>query len=307
MAGLNDNLNGIICVNKPQDFTSFDVIAKMRGILKLKRLGHAGTLDPMATGVLPVFAGKATKACDIIPDRDKVYEAGFRLGLVTDTQDSSGTVTSERDPSGITAEDVKKALADFRGDIMQIPPMYSAVMINGQRLYDLARQGKVVEREARPVTVYTIELLSYDEDTHTGRLEISCSKGTYIRTLINDIGEKLGCGGIMTSLVRTKACGFSLEDCVTLEDLQKLAEEGVSAEKYLLPIEKVFGEFKKIKLNAHQEKLYRNGIKLDTERIRADFSGDENEKFRVYGADGCFIGTACADYEKKELRVDKNF
>ncbi len=307
MAGLNDNLNGIICINKPDGFTSFDVIAKMRGILKLKRLGHAGTLDPMATGVLPVFAGKATKACDIIPDRDKVYEAGFRLGFVTDTQDSTGTVTIERDPSQITAEDVENALGDFRGDIMQIPPMYSAVTVNGQRLYDLARKGKTIEREARPITVYSMKLLSFDEEEKTGRLEISCSKGTYIRTLINDIGEKLGCGGIMTSLVRTKACGFTLENCVTLEDLQKLADEGESAEKYLLPIEKVFGDFKQIKLNEHQEKLYRNGIKLDIDRIKADFSGDENEKFRVYGADGGFIGTARADYESRELRVDKNF
>lgn len=306
MAGLNDNLNGIICVNKPEGFTSFDVIAKMRGILRLKRLGHAGTLDPMATGVLPVFAGRATKACDIIPDRDKTYEAGFRLGLTTDTQDSSGTVTAEKNACGITAEDIEKALCSFRGDIMQIPPMYSAVMINGQRLYDLARQGKTVEREARPITVYSIELLEYDCEKSEGRLSVSCSKGTYIRTLINDIGDLLGCGGIMTSLVRTKACGYELKDCVTLEDLQKLADEGMSAEKYLCPIDKVFGEYEKIKLNQHQEKLYRNGVKLDLDRVRAKLS-DGDDIFRVYGADGLFIGLAQAKTETRELSVYKNF
>ena len=236
MAGLNDNLNGIICVNKPPEFTSFDVIAKMRGIMRVKRLGHAGTLDPMATGVLPVFVGRATKACDILPDRDKVYRAGFKLGLVSDTQDIYGTVSEGKSAADITAEQVKDALGGFVGDIMQVPPMYSAVMINGQRLYDLARQGVVVEREPRPVTVFSLELLEYDEGTCSGSLEISCSKGTYIRTLINDVGDTLGCGGVMTSLVRTKACGFSLEDCVTLEDLQKLANYGVSAEKYLRPI-----------------------------------------------------------------------
>lgn len=306
MAGLNDNLNGIICVNKPEGFTSFDVIAKMRGILRLKRLGHAGTLDPMATGVLPVFAGRATKACDIIPDRDKTYEAGFRLGVTTDTQDSSGTVTAQRPAEGVSAEKIEEVLGSFRGDIMQIPPMYSAVMINGQRLYDLARQGKTVEREARPVTIYSLELLEYDCEKQEGRLSVSCSKGTYIRTLINDIGESLGCGGIMTSLVRTKACGFELKDCVTLEDLQQLAEEGVSAEKYLLPIEKVFGMYKAVKFNPHQEKLYRNGVKLDLDRVHAKPS-ENGEVFRAYGADGCFIGLAQADTEAREFSVYKNF
>ena len=305
MAGLNDNLNGIICVNKPEGFTSFDVIAKMRGILKLKRLGHAGTLDPMATGVLPVFAGRATKACDIIPDRDKTDEAGFKLGLVTDTQDSSGRVTEEKNADGITAEDIEKALCSFRGDIMQIPPMYSAVMINGQRLYDLARQGKTVEREARPVTIYSLELLEYDSEKKEGRLSVSCSKGTYIRTLINDIGESLDCGGIMTSLVRTRACGFDLKDCVSLEDLQKLADDNVSAERYLLPIEKVFGDYAVVKLNAHQEKLYRNGVKLDAGRMR--FKAQDGEKLRIYGADGSFIGLGQFKEETMELSVYKNF
>ncbi|MCM1480872.1 MAG: tRNA pseudouridine(55) synthase TruB, partial [Muribaculaceae bacterium] len=187
-------LCGVICVNKPAGFTSFDVIAKMRGILKMKRLGHGGTLDPMATGVLPVFAGRAAKACDILPDSGKTYEAGFRFGVTTDTQDVTGTVTKER-KADVTAEQLETVLENFRGEIMQIPPMYSAVSVGGKRLYDLARKGIEVERTARPVTIYTLELLEFNEGGQCGVLKISCSKGTYVRTLINDIGEALGSGG----------------------------------------------------------------------------------------------------------------
>ena len=156
-------LNGIICMRKPKGFTSFDVIAKMRGILKLKRLGHAGTLDPMAEGVLPVFAGRATMACDMLPDHDKIYRGGFKLGLVTDTQDITGNVTEEKGYTPVSREEIETVIADFRGNIMQIPPMYSAVSVNGQRLYDLARQNITVEREPRPITVYRLELLSFDD------------------------------------------------------------------------------------------------------------------------------------------------
>lgn len=307
MVSLNEHLNGIICINKPTEFTSFDVIAKMRGIMRVKRLGHAGTLDPMATGVLPVFVGRATKACDILPDRDKVYTAGFKLGLISDTQDVFGNMTEERSAEGITEDMIRDTLQKFRGDIMQIPPMYSAVMINGQRLYDLARQGIVVEREPRAVTIFSLELISYNAEEKSGKLEISCSKGTYIRTLINDIGEALGCGGIMTELVRTRACGFGLEDCVTLEDLQVLANEGVSAEKYLFPIEKVFGYLRPVRLNAHQERLYRGGVRLDIDKMKGAFKGSHDDKYRVYGEDGAFIGTAAVDYETREFKVDKNF
>lgn len=305
IGGLNNDLNGIICVNKPQDFTSFDVIAKMRGILRLRRLGHAGTLDPMATGVLPVFVGKATKACDIIPDHDKTYRAGFRLGFVSDTQDSSGKMTEYGNADGIKSENIEASLGDFRGEIMQIPPMYSAVTVNGQRLYDLARKGIEVEREARPVTIYKFELTGFDEEKHEGTLEISCSRGTYIRTIINDIGEKLGCGAVMTSLVRTAACGFSLSDCVTLEELQANADSGNSAEKYLLPIEKVFADYPSVKLDAHREKLYRNGVKLKIELM--DGSIKCGGIHRVFGADGCFIGLGIANAETMEFTVYKNF
>ncbi|MBQ5318699.1 MAG: tRNA pseudouridine(55) synthase TruB [Oscillospiraceae bacterium] len=294
---------GVICVNKPEGFTSFDVIAKMRGILKIKRLGHAGTLDPMATGVLPVFVGRATKACDILPDHDKIYRAGFKLGLTTDTQDCTGTVTQERDPSAVTENNLLDTLERFRGEIMQIPPMYSAVSVNGKRLYDLARQGIEVEREARPVTIYRLELAEFDEAEKSGVLTVSCSKGTYIRTLINDIGEALGCGGIMTSLVRTTACGFSLEDCVTIEDLQREAENERNFEQYLKPVEDVFAELPKLMLHGAQERMYRNGIKLDLTKIRTDITA---ERISVYGEKG-FIGTAVPDRENGVLRVDKTF
>ncbi|MCD7730712.1 MAG: tRNA pseudouridine(55) synthase TruB [Oscillospiraceae bacterium] len=303
MTSLNESLNGIICMNKPADFTSFDVIAKMRGILRLKRLGHAGTLDPMATGVLPVFVGKATKACDIIPNHDKTYEAEFQLGLSSDTQDIYGKITDKKDASGVTSVGIENVLDGFRGDIMQLPPMYSAVMVNGQRLYDLARQGIVAEREMRPVTIHSLILREYDEKSHMGRLEISCSRGTYIRTLINDIGEALGCGGIMTSLVRTRACGFGLADCVTIEDLQELADKGISAERYLIPIENAFEDYKRVRLNPHQERLYRSGVRLDTDKMRISGSG----KFRVYGANGDFIGIAGVNPETREFYVEKNF
>lgn len=304
MAGVSgtNELCGIICVNKPQGFTSFDVIAKMRGILKMKRLGHAGTLDPMATGVLPVFAGRATKACDILPDHDKTYEAGFRLGITTDTQDVTGKVTKER-PANVTIEQLENVLKNFRGEIMQIPPMYSAVSVGGKRLYELARQGKEIEREARAVTIYCLEITEFDQSSQSGTLKVSCSKGTYIRTLINDIGELLGCGGIMTSLVRRLACGFTLSDCVTLEQLQEAANSGGSFTEFVKPIESVFKGLPELRLSPAQERMYRNGVKLDLNRIKLDKNA---ERAAVYGESG-FIGTAVPDRENGILRVHKNF
>lgn len=301
-AAAKSELCGIICVNKPSGFTSFDVIAKMRGILKMKRLGHAGTLDPMATGVLPVFAGRAAKACDILPDHDKTYRAGFRFGVTTDTQDSTGTVLSESG-TAVPRDKLLSALESFRGSIEQVPPMYSAVSVGGKRLYELARGGKTVERPARTVTVYSLELLNYDEEIRSGTLEVSCSKGTYIRTLISDIGDVLGSGGIMTSLVRTRACGFSLEGCVTLEQLQKAAENGGDFLPFLKPIEDVFADLPALHLKGAQERMYRNGVKLDLDRIRVPANA---ERIRVFGESG-FIGTAVPDRESGILKVERNF
>ncbi len=303
MAGVNGELCGLICVNKPAGFTSFDVVAKMRGILKMKRLGHGGTLDPMATGVLPVFAGKATKACDMLPDRDKSYLAGFRLGARSDTQDNTGIISETENFSGIAEEQLRKEMKNFRGKIMQLPPMYSAVSVNGKRLYELARKGIEVEREPRETEIYSLELTEYDESSGTGKFSVSCSKGTYIRTLINDIGDALGCGGIMTSLVRTAACGYKLSDCVTIEQLQEISDNGGDFSPFVRPLEKVFGDIPELHLKGAQERMYRCGIKLDLDKLKFDKSA---RRIKVFG-ESEFLGTAVPDTENGILRIEKNF
>lgn len=297
---MTDNeLCGIVPVFKPEGWTSFDVIAKLRGILHIKRLGHAGTLDPMATGVLPVFVGKATKACDILPDSDKAYEAGFRFGISTDTQDVTGKVLSESDRA-VSREELETALGAFRGKIMQLPPMYSAVKVGGQRLYDLARQGKEVEREAREITVYELDCRDYDENSREGRLFISCSKGTYIRTIIHDLGEALGCGGVMTSLCRVRAAGFELADCFTMEQLSEMPLENA-----VMPLDRAFADLRSVTLDGRCTPLYKNGVKFRAEQV--GISNECTEPFRVYGADGGFLAVARLDREKNEVRSVRNF
>lgn len=295
-------MNGILCVNKPQDFTSFDVVAKLRGILGMKRLGHAGTLDPMATGVLPVFVGNATKACDIMPDNFKSYRAGFKMGQTSDSQDITGKVLTTSDKI-ISLDDINAVLPDFEGKIMQLPPMYSAVQVNGKRLYDLARQGIEVERQPREIEIRKLNVLEYDADIQEGIMEIDCGKGTYIRTIIHDIGQKLGCGGIMTSLVRTYASGFTLNNCYTFEQIQQARDEN-NLESLILPIERIFNTLPKLRLNEHQTKLYKNGVKLNLEKIHNIIEGCE--LYSLYGFDGMFIGTAVADFENAVLRIGKN-
>lgn len=295
-------MNGILCVYKPQDFTSFDVVAKLRGILGIRRLGHGGTLDPMATGVLPVFVGSATKACDIMPDNTKSYRAGFRLGAVSDTQDIWGEV-EERSEAAVSRDEILALLPGFTGRIMQLPPMYSAVQVNGKRLYDLARKGEVVERQPREIEIFRLELESYDEDSREGVLSVSCGKGTYIRTLISDLGEKIGCGAVMSSLVRTSSGGFTLEDCRSFEEIQQARDEN-RLEELILPIERVFRELPVLRLGEAQTRMYRNGVKLELARLR-DVLPDK-DCYGVYGSDGAFIGTALADRENGLLRVGKN-
>lgn len=296
-------MNGIICVNKPADFTSFDVVAKLRGIMGIRRLGHGGTLDPMATGVLPVFVGTATKACDIMPDNTKSYRAGFQLGTVTDTQDITGKITAASDKF-VAASKIAEVIPEFTGKIMQLPPMYSAVQINGRRLYDLARKGIEVERTPREIEVFSLNIISYDEKSRCGEMEINCGKGTYIRTIINDIGEKLGCGGIMTSLVRTSSGGFKLNECHTFDEIQQARDEG-RLHELMLPTDRIFSAFPKLRLNEVQTRMYKNGVKLDLDRIRGIKS--DSVRYSVYGADGIFAGVAEADFENRCLRVWKNF
>lgn len=295
-------LNGIICINKPEGFTSFDVIAKLRGILKMKKLGHSGTLDPMATGVLPVFAGSATKAISILNDTDKSYLAGFKLGIVTDTEDITGKIIKEC-PFSVSIEEIKKNAEAFRGNITQIPPMYSAVSVGGKRLYDLARKGIEIDRPSREITVSEFNICDFDEKTGEGHIEIACSKGTYVRTLIHDMGQKLGCGAVMTSLVRTKANGFSLEDCFTLEEIEKLRDEN-RLDSAVKSAEKLFSTLPSLILNSKKTLMYKNGVKL---RLNELDGFDGKERYRIYSADNIFLGIARADKENNSLRILKNF
>ena len=229
-------MDGIINVYKEKGFTSHDVVAKLRGILRMKKIGHTGTLDLAAEGVLPVCLGKGTRLCDMLTDKTKTYRAVLLLGQETDTQDTTGVVQAEY-PVHVTEEEVREAIVSFLGDYMQIPPMYSALKVNGKKLYELARQGKEVERQARPVQILDIQIESIDLPRAT--FSVTCSKGTYIRTLCYDIGQKLGCGGCMESLLRTRVDRFKLEDSLTLSQIEKLRDEG-RVEEAVVPVEGVF-------------------------------------------------------------------
>lgn len=284
-------MNGILLVDKPADWTSHDVVAKLRGVLGERRMGHSGTLDPMATGLLVVFAGRATRAVSFSENHSKCYEARLRLGLTTDTQDTTGTVL-ETHPVTVGADEVRAALEHFTGELLQLPPMYSALKVNGQKLYDLARQGKTVERKPRAITVYELELLEQsapDEFT----LRVVCSKGTYIRTLCHDLGQALGCGGCMAALRRTMAAGFRIEEAVTLERAQE------EREALLLPLDEYFRAYPRFTVqNETQEKRAYNGNAF-TARGVAD------GEYRVYDRAGNFLSLSRA--EDGELRAIKNF
>lgn len=297
-------MNGILCMNKPQDFTSFDVIGKLRGILRQKRLGHTGTLDPMATGVLPVLVGTATKACDILPNQDKTYQAQVQFGRATDTLDQWGTEVQTFPDMHVTEAALRDVLPQFLGEIEQLPPMYSAVSVNGKRLYELARKGETVERPSRKVTVYSIVLDAFDAAAQTATLTVACGKGTYIRTLLSDIGQRLGGDAVMTGLTRTAACGYPLEQCMTFEQVAAAVADGTIEQK-LLPVASLFTAYPKLKLNPVQTKLYQNGVKLDLARLPG--VQPEQRDYTVYGSDGTFIGTAAADWENGVLRIGKHF
>lgn len=295
-------MTGIICVNKEKDITSFGVCAKMRGILKEKKVGHTGTLDPMATGVLPIMIGGATRFLDYLPESDKGYRAVFVLGKTTDTLDITGTVTAENEVNASKA-DVESVLTQFKGRIMQTPPMYSAVSVNGKRLYDLARQGIEVEREKREVEIKSLELADCNEAENEYTIDVFCTKGTYIRTLIDDIGRVLGCGAVMTSLVRTYAMGFTLDDCKTLAQLQLLKDSGEGFDSVLLPLEKALGAYDKVVVSPAQSNRFKNGGALDLVRVKKQLNADEI--YRVYSSDGDFLGLGKAD--DSQLKVEKLF
>ena len=291
-------VNGIINVYKEKGFTSFDVVAKMRGIYHQKKIGHTGTLDPDAEGVLPVCLGKATKVCDMLTDRDKEYRAVMLLGVTTDTQDITGEVLKESLVEA-SEEEVRQAVMKFVGKIDQIPPMYSALKVNGQKLCDLARAGVTVERKARPIEIYSIviEDINLPEVTMTVR----CSKGTYIRTLCNDIGQALGCGACMKSLLRTNAAGFSLADSHKLSELEK--------DPYMdiIPIDKVFDSYPKINSTEIALKLVENGNRLPAEFVSTDILPEADKKYRLYDQNERCIGVYTYMSETDDYKPVKIF
>ena len=245
-------MNGIVIVDKPAGWTSQDVVSKLRGVFRTRRIGHGGTLDPMATGVLPVFVGRATRGVEFFEHAEKTYEATLRLGVSTDTEDITGTILEEREVC-VTEEAFLTVLEQFRGEIQQIPPMYSAIKVNGRKLYDLARQGKQVERQARTVTILGLDCLEFDGIS--ARLRVHCSKGTYIRTLCKDIGAAQGCGGCMAALRRVSAGSYTIHEAVSLQELT----EADRPEQYLAPVDSLFSEHPEVKLTDPQEKRCRNG------------------------------------------------
>lgn len=260
-------MNGILLIDKQPDWTSNDVVAKLKGILHQRRIGHSGTLDPMATGLLVVFVGRATRAVEFAEGHDKRYIAGLRLGIATDTQDITGRVLEAKDVT-VTREELEQALVGFRGEIQQIPPMYSAIKQNGRRLYDIARKGGEVERKPRAITIHDLRVIDGQEGDWL--LDVRCSKGTYVRTLCHDLGRALGCGGCMSSLRRVEAGQFSVDQAVTLSQVQQMADAG-RMEELLLPVDSLFQAYPHCTASASQEKKIRCGNQVKTGLAGGDY------------------------------------
>ncbi len=278
-------IDGILNIYKESGYTSHDVVAKLRGILKQKKIGHTGTLDPQAQGVLPVCLGKATKVCGMLTGDQKEYRAVMRLGVLTDTQDMTGTVLVEREVS-CTEQEVRNCAERFVGKQMQLPPMYSAVRVEGKRLYELARQGIEVERERRPVEIFSIHIEEIRLPLVT--MTVRCSKGTYIRTLCHDIGQALGCGGCMDSLLRTASGSFVLEKSVRLAEAEEMYRSGRLSE-ILVPTDQVFGNLPQLILTANGERFVKNGNQIARQFCQGKGKAEDGEQFRVYGTDGNFL------------------
>lgn len=296
-------LNGIINVYKEAGFTSHDVVAKMRGICGQKKIGHTGTLDPQATGVLPICLGSGTRLCDMLTDKDKEYEAELLLGVTTDTQDITGQVLTQR-PVLVGEEEIRKAVLGFAGEYLQIPPMYSALKVDGKKLYELAREGKEVERKARPVTIHHIEILELGQTVV--KMRVACSKGTYIRTLCADIGESLGCGGTMKSLVRTRVGSFLLKDAYTLTELEKIRDEG-GLSQVVFPVESAFVECPILHVKQEFQKLLDNGNALYPSQTVENCSYQPGQWVRVCREDNHFMGVYEYVPEKSRYQPVKMF
>lgn len=288
-------MTGFIIFDKPENITSFIAARIIRRITNEKKTGHTGTLDPMATGVLPVAVGNATRFIELIPSHDKGYRASFRLGETTDTLDITGTTltTCENIPE---ESEVLAVFDRFTGEIEQLPPMYSAIQIDGKRLYDLARQGIEVEREKRRVTIYSLEFVSHENNEYT--IDVKCSKGTYIRSLIDDIGKELGCGAVMTRLRRTLSNGFTVEDAHTEDELKNSQDP----ESFIVPVDTVLADYPSIKVSDAQAKRFKNGGELDIQRIHTKLT---ESLYRVYAGDGSFLGLGAYRNGDSSLRVKR--
>lgn len=294
--------SGIINVYKEKGFTSFDVVAKLRGILRTKKIGHTGTLDPDAEGVLPVCIGRATKVCDILTDKDKVYEAVMLLGVETDTQDTSGEILKEL-PVEVSEDAVREAILSFVGEYAQVPPMYSALKVNGKKLYELAREGKTVERKARNVQIFSIDIL--EMDLPRVRMSVHCSKGTYIRTLCHDIGGMLGCGGCMEKLLRTKVGVFELADTLKLSEIDQLAKEGLVEEK-IISVDELFDDYVKVWMKKEFDVVVHNGNRIQKRMFEQKLDSNA-ERLRVYDSENTFIGIFEYSKERNDYKPVKMF
>lgn len=302
--------DGVINIYKEKGFTSFDVVAKLRGILKQKKIGHTGTLDPDAEGVLVVCLGKATKLCDILTDKNKSYEAVFRLGITTDTEDSSGTVLSQKDVC-VTEEQVKDVIQSFVGEYQQIPPMYSAIKVNGRKLYELARQGIEIERKPRPVMIHDIEILSIQ--LPVVKIAVNCSKGTYIRSLCRDIGEQLGCGAVLEHLLRTSVNAqetgfvFTTQDALRLLDVESLVSQGM-LDSHIISIDRLFPRYPKYTVNKNGNARLMNGNLLSLHDLEGEVSVQEDgTPGLIYDPDGIFRAIYRYQSEQKMFKADKMF
>lgn len=298
-------MNGIINVYKEKGYTSHDVVAKMRGILKMKKIGHTGTLDPDAEGVLPVCVGMATKLVDMITDKDKTYEAVGKFGITTDTQDITGKVLTTKEVT-VSKEQIEAVIKSYIGEYLQLPPMYSAIKVDGKKLYELARQGKEIERERRKVNIKDIRILDYSEKDKEVRVSIDCGKGTYIRTLLHDIGETLGCGATMKSLTRTAVGNFTLEKALKLSEIEALVRED-KLEPYIVTLEQVFEIYSKLNVDREFHKLIYNGNSFRKEHLIKPLQQATTKLLRVYDADDVFIGIYRFDVQDDRYTPVKMF
>lgn len=297
-------INGIVNIYKEKGYTSHDVVAVLRKVVGQKKIGHTGTLDPDATGVLPVCLGRATKVCELLTDHDKTYEALLLLGKMTDTQDISGEVLEERDPGDLTEEEVRSCIESFIGEYDQIPPMYSALKVNGKKLYELAREGKTVERKSRRVQIHGIRILEMNLP-HV-RMKVDCSKGTYIRTLCHDIGEKLQVGGCMEELERTKVGRFLKEDAVTLDEVRQKMEQGEGAELFT-PLDQIFAELPAVTVTDAKAWMSYNGNDLPERFLLEKEEWTDGQEVRVYDSRKNFIGLYQYRAPKKLFHIKKMF